>query len=88
MSVITPESFPGWEGTEDVIQPGDLLHIDWGLTAMNMNTDAQHLAYVLRTNETDAPPGLKEGLRKANRMQDITLEELKPGLTGNQVLSR
>lgn len=88
VSVITPESFPGWEGTVDIIQPGDLLHIDWGLTAMHMNTDTQHMSYVLRPGETDAPEGLKEGLRKANRMQDIALEELRPGRTGNEVLSR
>lgn len=88
VSVITPESFPGWEGTEDTIQEGDLLHVDFGITAMGMNTDTQHMAYVLRTSkgETDAPNGLKQGLKKANRMQDIALEKMKPGLTGNEIL--
>ena len=88
VSVITPESFPGWSGTKDVIQEGDLLHVDFGITAMGMNTDVQHMAYVLRTNESesDAPAGLKEGMRKANRMQDIVLTLLKPGKTGNEVL--
>ena len=89
VSVITPESFPGWAGTKDVIQEGDLLHVDFGITAMGLNTDVQHMAYVLRTsqNETDALPGLKVGMQKANRMQNIVLENMQAGKTGNRVLN-
>ena len=56
---------------------------------MGMHTDTQHLAYVLRASqgETSAPLGIKEGLRKANRMQDIQLGLMKPGMTGNELLS-
>ncbi|PBK69677.1 hypothetical protein ARMSODRAFT_956460 [Armillaria solidipes] len=88
--VTTPASFPGWAGSDDIIQEGDLLHIDFGITAMGMNTDTRHLAYVLRTSEgeTDAPEGLKAGLKKGNRMQDIVLENMKAGLTGDEVLQR
>ncbi|PIL37329.1 hypothetical protein GSI_01022 [Ganoderma sinense ZZ0214-1] len=88
VSVITPDSFPGWAGTKNVIQEGDLLHVDFGITAMGLNTDVQHMAYVLRTseNETDALPGLKVGMQKANRMQNIVLENMQAGKTGNQVL--
>lgn len=57
---------------------------------MGLNTDTQHMAYVLRTNqdlqERDAPQSLQEGLRKANRMQDTVLAHMRPGVTGNQVL--
>ncbi|KAI0375855.1 hypothetical protein BV20DRAFT_19538 [Pilatotrama ljubarskyi] len=90
VSVITPESFPGWAGTKDIIKEGDLLHVDFGITAMGLNTDVQHMAYVLRTSEgeTDAPAGLKEGLKRANRMQDIVLEKMKAGKTGNEVLKQ
>ncbi|KAI9068537.1 hypothetical protein FKP32DRAFT_1561490 [Trametes sanguinea] len=89
VSVITPESFPGWSGTRDIIAEGDLLHVDFGITAMGLNTDVQHMAYVLQTSqgEMDAPEGLKEGLRKANRMQDIVLEEMRAGMSGNEVLT-
>ncbi|KAI0082357.1 hypothetical protein K474DRAFT_1585357 [Panus rudis PR-1116 ss-1] len=89
VSVLVPESFPGWEGTKDIIQEGDLLHVDFGITAMGMNTDTQHMAYVLRTSEgeQDVPQGLKDGLRKANRLQDINLEKMKAGKTGNEVLT-
>lgn len=88
VSVLVEESFPGWTGTEDIIQEGDLLHIDWGITAMGLNTDTQSLAYVLRREEVDAPESLKQGLKKANRMQDIHLEIMRPGMTGNEVLAK
>ncbi|KXN87975.1 hypothetical protein AN958_07985 [Leucoagaricus sp. SymC.cos] len=92
ISVLVEASYPGWEGTDDIIQEGNILHIDFGITAMGLNTDTQHMAYVLRTSqdppEEDAPESLKEGLRKANRMQDIVLANMKPGITGNQVLRR
>jgi len=69
-----------------IIQRGDVLHCDFGITAMGLNTDTQHMAYVLKDNETDAPAGLKTALARANRLQDILLEKTKPGRTGNQVL--
>jgi methionine aminopeptidase len=86
VSVITPESFPGWSGTKNIIKGGDLLHVDFGITAMGMSTDVQHMAYVLRDNETDAPEGVKQGLKKANRMQEIVIDKMKAGKTGNRVL--
>lgn len=92
VSVISEVTFPGWQGSNDIIQEGDVLHIDFGITAMRLNTDTQHLAYVLKRNgeevEIDAPDNLKEGLRKSNRMQDIVLDNMRPGLTGNTVLRR
>jgi hypothetical protein len=73
-------------GPSPVIQRGDVLHCDFGITAMGLNTDTQHMAYVLREGETDAPAGLKTALARANRLQDILLEKMKPGKSGNQVL--
>lgn len=73
-------------GNDPVIQRGDVLHCDVGITALRLNTDTQHDAYVLRPGETDAPAGLKTALANANRLQDILFEEIRPGLTGNEVL--
>ena len=70
-----------------VIQPGDLLWTDFGVVAMNLHTDTQHLGYVLREGETDAPEGLKACLATSNRLQDILLAEMEPGLTGNEILA-
>ncbi|MEM1188419.1 MAG: M24 family metallopeptidase [Pseudomonadota bacterium] len=74
-------------GSEDgVIRRGDLLHCDVGITYLGLNTDMQHNAYVLRQGETAAPEGLQELLRKGNRLQEIHLEEMKVGRTGNEIL--
>ena len=53
-----------------IIQPGDMLWTDFGITYLGLNTDTQHLAYVLRRGERDAPAGLRLGLAAANRAQD------------------
>jgi hypothetical protein len=69
-----------------VIQPGDMLWTDMGIVAMGLHTDTQHLGYVLADGETDVPEGLKLCMANSNRMQDITLEEMEPGRTGNEAL--
>jgi hypothetical protein len=69
------------------IQPGDLLWTDFGVVAMNLHTDTQHLGYVMPKGETEIPMGLRQCLSNSNRLQDILLEHMEPGLTGNQVLS-
>lgn len=74
-------------GEDPVIQPGDVLHCDVGITALGLNTDIQHMAYVLRPGETEAPAGLRAALARSNRLQDIVREELRPGRTGNEILA-
>ncbi len=74
-------------GEDPIIERGDLLWCDVGITALRLNTDTQHNGYVLRTGETDVPAGLKRALANANRLQDILLQEAKPGRTGNAVLA-
>ncbi len=74
-------------GEDPVIERGDVLHSDLGITALRLNTDTQHLAYVLLSGESDAPAGLKRALANANAMQDIVMDELKPGRTGNEILA-
>lgn len=73
-------------GSDPIIQRGDVLHCDVGITALRLNTDTQHDAYVLLPGETDAPAGLRKALANANRLQDILFEEIRPGLSGNEVL--
>jgi hypothetical protein len=73
---------------QKAIQHGDYLHVDFGVTALGMNTDTQHLAYVLFPGQTedDVPQGLRDGLKKGNALQDMTRRHMKPGRTGNQIL--
>ncbi|MGH7461947.1 MAG: M24 family metallopeptidase, partial [Longimicrobiales bacterium] len=74
------------DSTAPVIVRGDVLHVDFGISAMGLNTDTQHMGYVLRPGETDAPAGLYAALRNSNRLQDLLLEEMRPGRTGDQAL--
>ena len=71
-----------------VILRGDMLHTDFGLVYLGFSTDTQHNAYVLLPGVIDAPPGLKDGLRAANRLQDLTMQHATVGATGNQALAQ
>jgi Xaa-Pro aminopeptidase len=73
--------------TPVVIQPGDLLHVDFGITYLRLNTDTQQHAYVLKPKETDAPDYLKKALATGNRLQDILTNNFKEGKSGNQALA-
>ncbi len=74
-------------GENPIIQKGDVLHCDFGITAMRLNTDTQHMGYVLLDGETDTPAGLKVALAHSNKLQDIVMGEIKPGRTGNEILA-
>jgi Xaa-Pro aminopeptidase len=73
-------------GPDPVIQHGDVLHCDVGITVARLNTDTQHNAYVLKPGEADAPDGLNRALANANALQDIVMDEIKPGRSGNEIL--
>jgi Xaa-Pro aminopeptidase len=83
----SPEDMERYGRGDNVIRRGDLLHCDVGISYLGLNTDMQHNAYVLRIGETEPPEGLKELLRKGNRLQEIHLEEMKVGRTGNEILA-
>ncbi len=70
-----------------IIQRGDMLHTDFGLVYLGFSTDTQHNAYVLLEGEQQAPAGLREGLRAANRLQDMTMRNARTGHTGNAALA-
>ncbi|MFO6430655.1 M24 family metallopeptidase [Erythrobacter sp. W302b] len=70
-----------------VIQPGDLLWTDFGITYLRLNTDTQHLAYVLKPGETEAPEGLRAGLANSNRVQDFLTRAFAVGRSGNEALA-
>ena len=71
----------------DIIQPGDLVHCDFGITYLGLNTDCQELAYVLKTNETAAPDYLQAALLEGNNVQDLFTQAFKKGRTGNETLA-
>lgn len=85
---VAARNFGATTGSQPVvIQRGDHLHTDFGIRAHGLATDTQHVGYVLKEGESDVPAGLKKILAHSNRMQDIALEEMRPGRTGNEVLA-
>ena len=74
------------ESKFDIILPGDLIHCDFGITYLTLNTDCQELAYVLKPNETKAPDYLVKALDEGNRVQDIFTNLFEYKKTGNQIL--
>ncbi|MEQ8472363.1 MAG: M24 family metallopeptidase [Marinoscillum sp.] len=88
-----PESFDHLRSFSDrpdeqIIYPGDLLHVDFGITYLRLNTDTQQHAYVLKPGETKAPTYLREAFASGIQLQDIFTSNFKTGLSGNEVLSR
>lgn len=69
-----------------VIMPGDLVHIDFGISYLRLNTDTQQLAYVLRADEKEVPDYLKEAFKVGNQLQDILTSEFVTGKSGNEIL--
>ncbi len=85
---IQREGAEGMLSGNTVIMPGDLLWTDLGLTYLRLNTDTQHLGYVLKPGESEVPKGLQRGLTNSNRVQDILASHMKAGLSGNEILAR
>lgn len=71
---------------EKLIIPGDLLHCDFGITYIGLNTDCQQHAYVLKEGEVEVPEYLSDAFKKGNRVQDIFTSNFEMGQTGNQIL--
>ena len=72
---------------DEVIRRGDMLWTDFGITYLGLNTDTQHLAYVLKDGEREAPKGLRDGMKAANAVQDALTSSFRTGRTGNEVLA-
>ena len=70
----------------DIILPGDLLHCDFGISYLTLNTDCQQLAYVLKRGEKNAPEELIKALKDGNTVQDFLTNNFVLGKTGNHIL--
>jgi len=72
---------------DQVIQPGDLLHCDVGISYLRLNTDIQQHAYVLRPGETTVPESIQSAMASARRLQELLTAQFRNGATGNQILA-
>lgn len=70
------------------IQPGDLVHCDFGITYLGLNTDTQQNAYILRPGESDAPEYMKKAFAEGLKVMDDLTSQYAEGVTGNQALAK
>ncbi len=70
-----------------VVQYGDLLHVDFGITYLRLNTDQQQHFYILHPDENEVPSYLQDAFASSRRVQDILTEEFTLEKSGNQILA-
>jgi len=85
----TSRGFLAVASESTVIERGDVLHVDFGITYMGLNTDWQKMAYVLLPGEKEPPAGLKSALKNTNTLQDaLTQRAARPGRTAAEVYNQ
>ena len=78
---VSPESI--------IIERGDVLHLDFGITYMGLNTDWQKMAYMLRVGEKEPSAGLKHAMKNTNELQDaLTLRAARPDRIAGDVYNQ
>jgi Xaa-Pro aminopeptidase len=81
-----PESPMGHVGpTEINIQPGHILHIDFGVLQDEYCSDIQRVAYFLASGETSAPAAVQHGFDTIVHAIQETVRCMKPGIAGKDV---
>lgn len=71
--------------TDAVLQPGDLLHIDFGARLAGYCSDIQRLLYIRRPGEKDAPELLCDAFETVREIIDRTGEACRPGVKGYEI---
>jgi Xaa-Pro dipeptidase len=85
MRASTSRGFLAVSPEETVIRRGDLVHLDFGISYMGLDSDWQRMAYVLKEAETEAPAGLRRGLANTNALQDALMRAARPGRPAGEV---
>jgi len=81
-----PESPIGHAGPTDLtVQPGHLLHFDFGVQQNEYCSDIQRVIYFLRSDETTAPPAVQHGFDTIVRAIQATAAAMRPGMLGKEV---
>jgi Xaa-Pro aminopeptidase len=69
-----------------IIQPGDVMMIDWGVQLMNFGTDVKRVAYVLKPGELAPPRSIQSAFDKAIAVRDVLKKAIKPGVRADATM--
>lgn len=85
MSVVVGPTRGHSEPTDRVIQPGDLIRIDFGVRYEGYAADIQRTAYLLRADEDEPPAEIQHLWDVALKANQACVAAIKPGVTGNDI---
>jgi Xaa-Pro aminopeptidase len=72
--------------TNRIVQPGDVLMIDWGVQLMNFATDVKRVAYALKSGELAPPKSVQQAFDKAIAVRDVLKKAIKPGVRADDTM--
>ena len=71
-----------------IIQPGDVMMIDWGVQLMNFGTDVKRVAYVLKPGEVAPPKSIQAAFDRAIAVRDVVKKAIKVGVRADETMKR
>jgi Xaa-Pro aminopeptidase len=81
-----PNSPIGHNGPSDIkIERGHIIHFDFGVKYEDYCSDIQHVCYVLREGETEAPVEVQRGFDTIRTAVERSREAMKAGVIGNMI---
>ena len=81
-----PDSPVGHNGPTDIkIERGHIIHFDFGVKYEDYCSDIQHVCYVLREGETEAPIEVQRGFITLRTAVEKSREAMQAGVTGNAI---
>ncbi len=81
-----PESPVGHSGPTNIrVQPGHILHFDFGVKYEEYCSDIQRMAYVLREGETTAPSEVQHGFEIVRQAIEAARAAMRPGVQGVEI---
>jgi Xaa-Pro aminopeptidase len=81
-----PNKVVGHSGPTDIkVEPGHIIHFDFGVKSEDYCSDIQRVCYVLREGETEAPPEVQRGFITVRTAIEKSREAMKAGVTGNSI---
>jgi Xaa-Pro aminopeptidase len=81
-----PNKVVGHNGpTEIKVEPGHIIHFDFGVKYDSYCSDIQRVAYVLREGETEAPIEVQRGFITIRTAIEQSRGAMKAGATGNSI---